>query len=239
MQDADLVEAFSSHQENLAGSEPAPKVNWGKVDSAVVKKFRRANIRWVRGMALLAAASVALYFGYQWALGLDWKAPEKWLDKVDARGAVEKVKELDWDDAEHLWDRGKAAVRPEPTRTPSWMREGIKPAETVVFTETGRRASASAAKPAARGELAVSQGPRGIQIAFKVPAAGPVTVDVAAPAGNVLRVLHQGPMKPGKYEMIWEGLDSQGQNPGPGKYDIRVRGSGLDLKGEVEIYQAQ
>jgi flagellar hook assembly protein FlgD len=62
------------------------------------------------------------------------------------------------------------------------------------------------------------------EIAYEVPVAGaPLTVSVHNVAGQVVRVLHDGPAPAARGALVWDGRDESGGRVGSGTYFCRAR----------------
>ena len=62
----------------------------------------------------------------------------------------------------------------------------------------------------------------GTKIAFDLPAAGRVRLDIYDVSGRCVCTLVNGEMDPGRYSMIWDGLNSSGKAVADGVYFVRV-----------------
>jgi hypothetical protein len=59
-------------------------------------------------------------------------------------------------------------------------------------------------------------------VAFDLPAAGPVALDVVDVKGRVVRTLVRGAMPAGRHAATWDGCDDAGARVGPGVYFARM-----------------
>jgi hypothetical protein len=61
-----------------------------------------------------------------------------------------------------------------------------------------------------------------LRIAFAVPAAGPVRLEVFDVRGRRVRRLADADMTPGHHEVVWDGRDDHGRVQGAGLYFVRL-----------------
>ena len=72
-------------------------------------------------------------------------------------------------------------------------------------------------------------------IAFSAPQAGPLTVRVYNLRGEVVRVLHDGPVDAGAGSVIWNGQDQRGNPVSSGVYLYEVSGFGERVTGKMAL----
>jgi hypothetical protein len=215
MQDAELVESFSRDQETRANEELLPEVDWKKVDAAVAHRHHRQSIPWGKALLVVAAALGTGWVGTHWLILRDWNPPHQvlsapaWMGVDPAAGANEKP------------------FKPAASAQPVHNFSNILPAH-----------ASRVGPPPKHADLLVSQGPKGIEIDLSLARDSRASLVVATPDGRVIKSLHQGPLPAGVWRFVWEGLDSQGRSPGPGKYRVKASAAGMALSSQVEIYQA-
>jgi hypothetical protein len=211
-QDAELMEAFSEDREAGAHAEPAPELDWAKVDAAVKQTYHKQSISWSKALMVIAASVVVGLAASQWLLKRDWNAAE---EKKTTPGWMHQGTET-------AKSKAVAAYR-EPA-----------PGKLVIPSNASHLGG-----PPAASDLRVSPGPKGFKADLDQAHSGIATLVVVNAAGTPVRTLHVGQLQAGKWRFIWEGLDDTGKNPGPGKYKIKANVSGLEINREVEIYTAQ
>ena len=121
---------------------------------------------------------------------------------------------------------------------PAWQRTqplGKSPMKMKVSSGTTERSGSGQALPDF-SDLKVTQGPKGMDISVKLASAAETLIEILNPAGSSIRILYEGELSAGLQTFVWEGLNSQGLNPGSGLYTIRVRSGGRTLKSNIEIY---
>lgn len=73
------------------------------------------------------------------------------------------------------------------------------------------------------------------EIAFSAPASGPMRVRVYNLRGEVVRVLHDGPVEAGPGSVIWNGTDQRGASVSSGVYLYEVVGFGERFTGKMAL----
>jgi len=72
-------------------------------------------------------------------------------------------------------------------------------------------------------------------IAFSAPSPGKLSVRVYNMRGELVRVLHDGPVAAGQGSLLWNGEDSRGRSVGSGIYFYEVRGFGERITGKMAL----
>lgn len=73
------------------------------------------------------------------------------------------------------------------------------------------------------------------QISFVAPSSGPLSVRVYNLRGEVVRVLHDGPVAAGRGSVAWNGDDARGNAVASGIYFYEVRGFGERITGKMAL----